>query len=366
MNKSISKMLLASLVVLCSGAGNTLSTFAYSADQMDDCSQANQLATEAARTCAQRIKPSYKTLSNFIADYDSGKNQLDATLTKIGANYSDQSLNTPILDFNNQTRLQYRDSLLNQMASYNNSINQLVNHYNFDAKVQARLPAIQARLNSIKAMMTPPAWAQAMGQRGFAKGIEMQNSPEVALNKAKQTVIDSDNEQAAQLQALRDKLQQKIEALAADQQKIQDEVLEMKANAATTYSEYVGHRVMALTNTSSELRGSAVGFVNREQMDDRMKLLDLHTTIARHDAERQARLEALNAAPAYDGSQRGVPVTAGLQPYVGYGPGPALVQPSSMLSPYPIQTAPMAPMMQMAPPSLPAPFPSPYGGTWWR
>jgi hypothetical protein len=244
-------------------------------------------------------------------------------MAKISAQMIDQAFNSPIPYLNTQTRSQHRDELRNKIAEYDARIEQLVNHSQLEGRARAKVPGIQASLKTQKDMMTPPAWAQKMnsGTKAFANTIDSMYSPQKAWDIAQEQVIDEDNDQAAQLQGLRNKLQQQADETSASQQALQSELMEMKANAFMTYDEYVGHRVAAFPNAPSGLKNSVVAFVNKANYNDRTKLLDLQNrALARSAAESRSKFEAIGSTQ----EQRRSVVTAGANGAVPpqYFPGP--------------------------------------------
>jgi hypothetical protein len=294
-NTVIALVFSASLIL---GDGSCVAADESNANDYSATSRAARLAKEAARTFSYVIKPSYKSIEEFIADYDSGKKQLESQLNKMGTPLGEQS--------------QYRQGLINQIASYNKQITYMVDHSDFDARVQVRFQRLQSQLNAInrkseqieKSRFDELEWATAGLRRTHpdsigryatqehrekaraeaavqrkadwqAFGIAQMYSPEQIMDQAKQDVLASDNRQAEQLQAERNKLQEQLHSLDGGDEKIQDAILEIKADAESAYGDNVCTKVKGLTNTTSTLKESALAYVSREQLKAHAKLLDI-------------------------------------------------------------------------------------------
>ncbi len=275
----------------------------FAAAYADNEPQLEQQATEAAENCAQQIKTSYRTLKDFVVDYDQGKKKLDTALAQIGTQIYDQAFNTPVPYLHGQTRLQYRDDLLSKITQYDSRIDKMINHANLDARAQAALPQVQQQAaqyaHLIKSMGTMPTLIPGAGHTSpiSQAWAQQETDPATVLNKARELVADSDDEQAAQFQAERNKLQPLVEAIANEQQTVNDSILEMKLNAVGTYGECVGHKVACLSNTGSVVN-SIVSFMNNEQANNRMKLSNLQARVtARRNANIAANYAQPNSAP---------------------------------------------------------------------
>ena len=345
-----------------------------------DSEQVDQLASNAAATSANSIRPSYRTIGELIADYDRGRKQLDSALIKIGASF----VNAPLPYLNNQSRLQYRDSLLGQINSYDTRISQLVNHDRLEARAQEHLPVVQAKFAAMaRTVAAPLSMPVAVPILGFLPGLKRQlpvqpmnqamaqqlNDPVHMMQSSREEVIDTDNEQAAELQALRNKMQQQVDAIMAAQLMLNNQIREVNAHAVVVYDHFVVHKIAALSNTTEPLKKQAASFVEKEELNDRAELQHVQMVAARStqpestDAVRAGSMVANQSVSVTSANNVVAP-----QYYPGPNgiggktiPGLAIAQPAQLLQPATlsqpnfhqiptVQFMQMTPMQMLPPP----------------
>ena len=214
---------------------------------------------------------------------------MDIALSKITSQMTQQSWSSPVSYLNNLTRMQYRDSLANKIAYYDSRIEQLVNHDNLEGRARAELPELQARAQQMANVMTAGMFGGPLRMaRAMAK---VETEPTMLLERARGNVVDADNQEAAQLQALRNKLYQQILVVDSARQQFHDQMDEFRINALGAYNRSVGHRIDCFTNTNAALRNSANSFLRKEEHHDHAKFLDLQRRAQANASERQRLIE---------------------------------------------------------------------------
>jgi hypothetical protein len=226
-----------------------------------------QLTPALVKTAAQCIKPSYKTLRDFVADYDNGKGQLDASLAQLGKRIKANFMDTPVAYLNGQTRSQRYDELEAKINAADEEIGHAMNHDNLDARTNDILPGIERRNNAqARAIRSQILLDGPISHRASANLAATQASnPDLNRSQAQQNVIDWDNQRAAQLTDYRNKLVQQAEDIRRSQLSVQRQISEMRGDAINNYNEAVRHKAVSLVNTTPALQDSVISFVCSEQ-----------------------------------------------------------------------------------------------------
>jgi hypothetical protein len=277
----------------------------------------HQLANDASKTAANGIKPGYSAVRDLISDYDIAKEQLDTRLDKIGATAYSNTWDTPVPYLNNLTANQYLNDVRSQITRLDQEISVAVNH----------------------------SVAVSQGQKKLFHRFD-----------------NSDNERAAQLQALRNKLQQQAVELIESSENTKDQISELKLNAENAFCNLVRHKIVSFTNTPSAVEDSAIAFVLNEQANLRESAADLRSKVQARAMERQSRAQMMNIQ-ASQGNGQASSVVAGANGAIPpqYIPGPngigCRIIPGMAAPAPPVRFAQMPPIIPMQPPVIIPPQP---------